>query len=461
MATTTNQGLFNNDPVKTNLDPNYVSNQSGSNSNFNLLGSIIGGITNNPGLDALGRTYDRTVNFLSKPSSYAGGNANNQGNQNLVSNTNFTPVAGVKYTNQGAVQPVTGPVVTLPSQTSSKPILDTAQQINQTPVNNQPRYTYNGPINTPFGSTPMNNQPNTQVGSNQYNTNTGGLMGNFNFTNDSYNTGLRDTSKQDLNNYDQTWRDRTANMFNGSIADMLVSAQMGNQDRQRMRVAKADFTNANNLACRNLEHQNQSGLQDLISQRNTDMDSQKLAETTRNNQVDNQYKYDYINQYLQPQLAQQREQQQNNLAIERQKLQQGSLKSNLEQQVYNSYNPTDEQMAQYRNTAMNSDVCKVYKSQLDNKQITQSEYDQKINDYTTGLARQNADAQANILNMIFNQSAMQKNQAMEDVETIAGPDGKPQQITTKIKRPVGSGNSVAKTSGNTYVDTVAGGVVKT
>ena len=57
-------------------------------------------------------------------------------------------------------------------------------------------------------------------------------------------------------------------MWNGSFTNMFQQAALGNQDRQMMRVAQQNCTNANQLASANLQQQNQLGLQDLMSQRN-------------------------------------------------------------------------------------------------------------------------------------------------------------------------------------------------
>lgn len=67
---------------------------------------------------------------------------------------------------------------------------------------------------------------------------------------------------------DQQWRDRASTMWNGSFTNMFQQAALGNQDRQMMRVAQQNCTNANQLASANLQQQNQLGLQDLMSQRN-------------------------------------------------------------------------------------------------------------------------------------------------------------------------------------------------
>lgn len=193
----------------------------------------------------------------------------------------------------------------------------------QQPVNNvqQPinsiqqgiKYQNVQPFKTMFDSTgATNQQPANQNAGNPY-------MDNFKFNQDTFNQGLRDTANQGYQESRDNFLNIARNIKNASISDMMQMAIEGNQYRQDMRKNQADFTNANSLASKNLEQQNDSGLKDLINQRGTFNDQQRLnndesrlrMEQERLNQqqlqtnTENNYKQDYLNRYLLPQLAQQ------------------------------------------------------------------------------------------------------------------------------------------------------------
>ncbi len=79
---------------------------------------------------------------------------------------------------------------------------------------------------------------------------------------------VRNSACEEVKRLDKQWRDRTSNMLNAGIGEMLTMAMLGNQDRQMMRVAQQNCTNANILASANLYQQNELKQQDLMSQRN-------------------------------------------------------------------------------------------------------------------------------------------------------------------------------------------------
>lgn len=355
----------------------------------------------------------------------------------------------------------TSPVQTLPTQTSSVPIGDTAQQIYQNPLNNNTqKYSYNGPVNTIFGSANFGN--NNQPQGNQYNTDTGNLMGNYNFNQDKFNQDLRGTSKQDLGSLDQQYRDRVADLGNGSFFDLLRGSALANQDRQMMRVSQQDFSNANKYASDNLNQQNQLGLQDLISQRNTDMDSQRLAETTRNNNNENQYKNDYMNQYLQPQLKASIENQQSNQNIERQKLGQGSQKANIEQELYNSHpsKMSSEQLQSYKDSVLKNpsqSIIQATEMLQQNIPGAKQMLEQEINKQAQEQALIDWNNKQTAYLSVYNPSALIKSGSNVETTDILTPDNenpgqfKVQSREQKTKGPQNN-NSVAKPTndGKTY-----------
>lgn len=453
-------GLFYNED-KTNTTQPSIQQQAQDSSGFPIVGTILKGITNNPGIDAGVRTWNNAVNYLSNTPIAGGGTQNqfvgtkNQNNSDTsVFNPN-TPIPSVpKFSDPSTVQLVPN------SNYTTQPVNNPVNNIPNTPQVSAPRYSYTGPINTIFGSTPMGNNNSNQSNGNQFNKNTGGLMGNFNFTQDQFNQGLRGTSKQDLGNLDTQYRNRVADLGNGSFFDLLRGSALANQDRQMMRVAQQDFGNANKYASDNLQQQNQLGLQDLISQRNTDMDAQRLAETTRNNNLDNTYKYDYMNQYLNPQLQASIQNQQVNQAIERQKLAQTGFKSDLERQIVNAYNPSNEQMNNFRNTALSSPEAQIFKSRLDSGQDTPEVYNNNINNLTNSLARQEGDRLSQIYAILNNPGSLQKQVPTSEVKNTRDAKGNIISSEETIKGPANS-NSVAKKTGNSLIDTVAGGVLKT
>lgn len=197
----------------------------------------------------------------------------------------------------------------------------TPSNINVNPINN---LNYNNLPNQNFApairnNLPANNlvNPNTQLsqvgnnsfGGNNFNTDNGNLFGNFNFKQDQYNQNLRDTSKQNINQLDQDWRNRTNQMMGSNIGDFLTMAMQGNQDRNMMRVNQQDFSNANKYASDNLSQQNQLGLSDLQNQRqgyfqqqqannqtfSNDLSKNDSAEKQRQNDIENQYKQGMLN----------------------------------------------------------------------------------------------------------------------------------------------------------------------
>lgn len=197
----------------------------------------------------------------------------------------------------------------------------TPSNINVNPINN---LNYNNLPNQNFAPAIRNNLPannlvnpnaqlsqvgNNSFGGNNFNTDSGNLFGNFNFKQDQYNQNLRDTSKQNINQLDQDWRNRTNQMMGSNIGDFLTMAMQGNQDRNMMRMNQQDFSNANKYASDNLSQQNQLGLSDLQNQRqgyfqqqqannqtfSNDLSKNDSAEKQRQNDIENQYKQGMLN----------------------------------------------------------------------------------------------------------------------------------------------------------------------
>lgn len=204
-----------------------------------------------------------------------------------------------------------------------QPINNVQQPINS--IQQGIKYQNVQPFKTMFDSTgATNQQPANQNAGNPY-------MDNFKFNQDTFNQGLRDTANQGFQESRDNFLNIARNIKNASISDMMQMAIEGNQYRQDMRKNQADFTNANSLASKNLEQQNDSGLKDLINQRGTFNDQQRLnnddsrlrLEQERLNQqqlqtnTENNYKQDYLNRYLLPQLAQQQANQNTQMQFQR------------------------------------------------------------------------------------------------------------------------------------------------
>lgn len=417
-----------------------------------LLDLLTNGITKNPGLDAMGRTFDNAKNYLTSGTSTAGYNNSQTKNQEFMANTPFTKQPGINYTGQAVSQPA--PTVLPTVYGTNKPIMDNSQQVFQNPnQTGQNKYQYNGPIQTLFGSANFGNGNNQSQGN--FNTNTGDLMGNYKFNQDNYNQDLRNTANQNVSNLDTQWRERTNNMLTGSIGDMLTMSMQGNQDRQMMRKNQADFTNANNLASKNLEQQNQLGLQDLMSQRTTDLSQQNINNAQENQGVDNQYKYDYMDKYLLPQMRQQDANQRANLDLQQQMHSGDIFKSSLIQDAYKSLQPSQEILNSARQNIMGSEMGKIWKNQLDNKLggMTNEKYNELINNSANQELGKEAQAKINYLNLISGNNNNSKQYGTEETKVIL-PDGT--EKTTKIPLTSNNSNSVAKTTGKVFYDPKTG-----
>lgn len=197
----------------------------------------------------------------------------------------------------------------------------TPSNINVNPINN---LNYNNLPNQNFAPSIRNNLPannlvnpnaqlsqvgNNSFGGNNFNTDSGNLFGNFNFKQDQYNQNLRDTSKQNLSQYEQNYLTSAKNAFTGDINDLYSNIIYANNARNMMRVNQQDFSNANKYASDNLSQQNQLGLSDLQNQRqgyfqqqqannqtfSNDLSKNDSAEKQRQNDIENQYKQGMLN----------------------------------------------------------------------------------------------------------------------------------------------------------------------
>lgn len=269
--------------------------------------SPIGFIINNPALDSMQRLYNDFLNYSSQH--YAGSKAPINNVNNHITNNVAKPV-------QQTQNPID--VKDIINQGVSK---YTPSNINVNPINN---LNYNNLPNQNFAPSIRNNLPannlvnpnaqlsqvgNNSFGGNNFNTDSGNLFGNFNFKQDQYNQNLRDTSKQNLSQYEQNYLTSAKNAFTGDINNLYSNIIDANNARNMMRVNQQDFSNANKYASDNLSQQNQLGLSDLQNQRqgyfqqqqannqtfSNDLSKNDSAEKQRQNDIENQYKQGMLN----------------------------------------------------------------------------------------------------------------------------------------------------------------------